>query len=189
MSHPQPPKPAKLVIGLILKDVSVLGPVAEALEQRFGIPDMVSPWLPFDFTDYYLREMGAPLRRRMFSFRALIGQDTLPEVKLETNRIEDRFCIDGQRRVNIDPGILTFERFVLATGKNYTHRIYLGRGIFADLTLLFSGGGFQPLPWTYPDYAQTPLRSFLEEVRRRYRCNIRSQENLQAGGQGPGVMR
>ena len=182
MSTPQPPKPAKLVIGLILKDEALLGPAAEALEQCFGMPDMVSPWLSFDFTDYYQREMGAPLQRRMFSFRSLVGQETLPEVKLETNRIEGRFRVDGQRRVNIDPGMVTFERFVLATGKNYTHRIYLGRGIFADLTLVFSGGAFQPLPWTYPDYAQAPLRGFIEEVRRRYRYDLQVRENQQAGG-------
>lgn len=178
MSIPQTPKPAKLVVGMILKDAALLGPVVEALEQCFGVPDMVSPWLSFDFTDYYRKEMGAPLRRRMLCFRALVGQETLPEVKLETNRIEASFCIDGKRRVNIDPGILTLERFVLATGKNFTHRIYLGRGIFADLTLLFSGGAFRPLPWTYPDYAQAPLRDFLEQVRRRYRCDLR-------GGKSP----
>ena len=173
MSTPQPPKPAKPVIGLILKDSALLGPAAAALEECFGRPDMVSPWLSFDFTDYYLNEMGAPLRRRIFSFRALIGQEILPEVKLETNRIEGRFCIDGQRRVNIDPGILTFERFVLATGKNYTHRIYLGRGIFADLTLLFSGGAFRPLPWTYPDYADAEVIEYFNGVRERYKEQLR----------------
>ena len=172
MSTPRPPKPAKLVIGVILKEDALLGRIVAALEERFGPPDMVSPWLPFDYTDYYRSEMGGPLKRRLFSFRRLIDQAALPAVKLETNRIEGRFCRDRRRRANIDPGILTYERFVLATGKNYTHRIYLGRGIFGDLTLVFSGGAFQPLPWTYPDYAAPDLSGFLTEVRRRYRWEL-----------------
>lgn len=176
MSTPRPPEPAKLVVGVILKETALVDAVAGALQERFGAPDMISPWLPFDFTDYYREEMGGPLKRRIFSFRRLVDQDTLPSIKLETNRIEQRLSLDGRRRVNIDPGLLTFERFVLATGKNYTHRLYLGRGIFGDLTLMFSGGGFKPLPWTYPDYASEPLRGFLHEVRGRYRYDLRREK-------------
>ena len=80
---------------------------------------------------------------------------------------------DGKRSVNIDPGYLLYERFVLATGKNYSHRIYVGQGIYADLTLIFQKGAYRPLPWTYPDYADAPMADFLMEVRHKYGEDIK----------------
>lgn len=168
MSLPQTPKPAKLVIGLILKDKALLPSVASGLCDRFGAIDMVSTWFPFDFTTYYETEMGTPLFRRMFSFQELIQQNGLVEVKLVTNEIEREYAVEYKRRVNLDPGYLVHERFVLATGKNYSHRIYLDRGIFADLTLVYRRGSYEPLPWTYPDYAHHHLMSFLERIRKKY---------------------
>jgi hypothetical protein len=98
----------------------------------------------------------------------LIGQDQLADIKLVTNALEQARAADGRRRVNIDPGYLLLERFVLATGKNYSHRIYLGRGIYADLTLIYRQGAFRALPWTYPDYGGQPIGHFLHVVRRKY---------------------
>ena len=174
MSTPQPPRPAKLVLGLFLQDKELLAPLAEELEAAFGPLDLVSPWIPFDFTLYYEREMGAPLFRRILAFSPLIAQDRLPEVKLATNAMEQARTVDGRRRVNIDPGYLLLERFVLATGKNYSHRIYIGQGIYADLTLIYRRGAFQALPWTYPDYADQPLRRFLLAVRSRYALDVKT---------------
>jgi hypothetical protein len=76
--------------------------------------------------------------------------------------------------VNIDPGYLLFERFVLASGKNFSHRIYIGRQIYADLTLVFRKGAFETLPWTYPDYADCPIRGFLERARKKYAVNLKT---------------
>jgi hypothetical protein len=70
--------------------------------------------------------------------------------------------------VNLDPGLLTPENFILATGKNFSHRVYLGNGVFADLTLVYRNGGFHPLPWTYPDYASEEVRSLLRDLRREH---------------------
>lgn len=172
MSAPRPPMPAKLVIGIFLKDKILAKPVAEKLEKKFGRIDLVSPWFPFLDTDYYEPEMGAPLFRRMFAFRELIEQDNLPDIKLATNMIESEYSGDGGRTVNIDPGYLVFERFVLATGKNFTHRIHIGKGIYADLTLVYQKGGFHILPWTYPDYARENMTGFLGIVRERYKTDI-----------------
>lgn len=97
-----------------------------------------------------------------------MDQDRLADIKHTTNAIEARFAANGRRRVNIDPGYLTMERFVLATGKNFTHRVYLEQGIYADLTLLYQHNDFTPLPWTYPDYAGSEMRHFLLMVRERY---------------------
>jgi hypothetical protein len=168
MSTPRPPQPAKLVVGLLLKDKTLLPVLAAELEDRFGPVALVSPWMPFGYTDYYATEMGAPLLRRILVFRDMMAQDGLARIKRATNAVEQTHMVEGKRRVNIDPGYLLLERFVLATGKNYSHRIYIGEGIYADLTLVFERGAFRPLPWTYPDYADRPLRDFLQRVRGQY---------------------
>lgn len=168
MSTPRPPQPAKLVVGLLMKDKTFLPVLTAELEDRFGPVEVVSPWMPFGYTAYYETEMGAPLLRRVLAFRDMIAQDGLARIKRATNVIEQAHRVDGRRCVNIDPGYLLLARFVLATGKNYSHRIYIGEGIYAELTLVFERGAFRPLPWTYPDYADRPLREFLQRVRSQY---------------------
>lgn len=173
MSIPREPNPAKPVIGLFMKEKSLLEPAAEELVRLFGPADMVSAWLPFDYTDYYEPETGSPLFRRLFAFRELIQQDFLAEMKLMTNDLELKFAEKGRRRVNMDPGLMLHERFVLATGKNYSHRIYIGKRIYADLTLIYTKGSFQTLPWTYPDYADKRMLFFLGQVRNRYISDLK----------------
>lgn len=142
--------------------------VAAALIEGFGPVDMVSPWMPFSDTPYYAAEMGGPLFRRVFAFSRHVGQGTLAEIKGCTNALEEDLSLKGRRRVNLDPGLLLHARFVLATAKDHAHRIYLGKGIFADLTLTYREGAFRPLPWTYPDYTEPSMIGFLTDVRRRY---------------------
>ena len=173
MSTPQPPKPAKLIIGLIMQDRALIEQLTAALCASYGPLDLVSAWMPFDYTAYYEREMGAHLVRRMLVFKDLIRQDDLPAIKLTTNRLEEKYTKDGRRRVNIDPGYLLLERLVLASGKNFSHRIYLDDGIYADLTLVYQHGEFQKLPWTYPDYADQPMLAFLLQVRRKYAADLK----------------
>jgi len=168
MSHPHPPKPAKLVIGLFTQKRELMAAVAADLMESFGSIDMISPLFPFDFTTYYEKEMGSPLFRRIFVFKSLIRQDALADIKLRTNAIETLYSADGMRQVNIDPGYLLMERLVLATGKNFAHRIYIGKCIYADLTLIYQKNGYQTLPWTYPDYAHDTIRNFLTLVRNKY---------------------
>ena len=177
MSTPCGLKPAKLVIGCFTKDMDILGEVAARLSESFGSPDVISRWLPFEHTDYYTSEMGSPLFRRLMAFRELIHQDALPDIKLFTNDLEGQFSTHGKRLVNIDPGYLLAERFVLVTGKNYTHRIYLREGIYADLTLIYQKGRFRPLDWTYPDYAGETISRFLESVRDRYMYQVRQSRS------------
>ena len=168
MSKPRRPAPAKLVVGCFTREKDILGDVARKLSESFGPLDVTSRWLPFEHTDYYASEMGSPLFRRLMAFRELIQQDALADIKLLTNDLEGRFSTQGKRLVNIDPGYLLAERLVLATGKNYAHRIYLRAGIYADLTLIYHKGRFHPLDWTYPDYAGDAITGFLWSVRERY---------------------
>lgn len=173
MSFPHAPAPVKLVVGMFLKDTSLWPPVVRMLADRWGPVDVVSRWFPFDLTDYYEAEMGAPLSRRMVAFVSLIPREDLVRVKLETNRIEDAFAPAGKRRVNLDPGYVAKEQVVLATGKRFSHRIYIGQGIYADLTLLYRKGGFHKLAWTYPDYCRQDMLQFLKRVRDKYVQDLR----------------
>jgi len=174
MSRPVPPKPAKLVIGLFTKHTRLIQPVLERLQEAFGPIDIISPWFAFNWTDYYEPEMGSGLQRRMTAFGPHINQADLPDIKLQTNTIEDDYTAAGSRQINLDPGYLLAERFVLATGKNYSHRIYLGQSIYADLTLIYQHGRFQALPWTYPDYTEEPMHVFLTRVRSKYLKDLKA---------------
>jgi hypothetical protein len=109
-----------------------------------------------------------PLFRRVIVYKTLIKQEMLADIKIRTNSIEDQLCDRGRRTVNIDPGYLLRERFVLATGKNFSHRIYIGRGIYADLTLIYRKGSYRTLEWTYPDYGAEPMIALLNLVRQKY---------------------
>jgi hypothetical protein len=175
MSTPKNPDPAKLVVGCIMNNKADIGRLFPMLEDLFGSVDMISPWLGFAYTDYYYKEMGSPLYRKVFVFKPLIAQDELAMIKEKTNGIEAEFATDKKRAVNIDPGYLVSSRFILATGKEYSHRIYIGRKIYADLTLMYSKKkGFQTLDWTYPDYASKTMISFLSKVRSKYLLDLKA---------------
>ena len=173
MSVPHTPKPAKLIIGIFTQEKNIIDNLIPALAPLYGQIDLVSPWLPFNFTTYYETEMGPSLVRRVFAFKQLIEQDDLAGVKVATNRIEQSYLQREKRRVNIDPGYILPERVVLASGKNFSHRIYIGAGIYADLTLIYQKGSFQKLPWTYPDYADHTMLNFLGRVRDKYLLDVK----------------
>jgi hypothetical protein len=175
MSVPHPPPPVKLIVGLLMARREIFACLAAELSAAFGRLDLVSAWLPFHYTSYYAAEMGPELFRRVLAFGPLVASERLAAIKLATNAIEQARAPDGRRSVNIDPGILSRERLVLATGKNYSHRIHLGQGIHADLTLIYRGGAFHPLPWTYPDYADLPLQRFLLAVRAKYVRDLQAE--------------
>lgn len=178
MSIPITPVKAKLIVAVIINGRENFDALLELLGRKYGAVERLSPWYDFDFTTYYEPEMGAPLYRRFIVFKEPVAQEALAAIKLWTNEIENTFCNhNGRRQVNLDPGYLTLERFVLATGKNFTHRVYLRDGIFADLTLVYTKGAFQVLPWTFPDYATETIRSFLGDVRQAYYLELKTKKN------------
>lgn len=178
MSTPKKPDPAKLVVGCIMNDQKDVEKLYTVLEDTFGAIDLISPWLDFVYTDYYYKEMGSPLYRKLFAFKSMIEQDELARTKVKTNALEERFTVEGNRTINIDPGYLVSSRFILATGKEYSHRIYIGEKIYADLTLMYSKqDGFQSLPWTYPDYAAKGIITFLTKVRKKYVWDLKNNKD------------
>lgn len=156
------------MMSVIAAEEGVFRNVMQVLAAHFGRPDFISARMSFDYTNYYEKEMGKTLIRRIVSFDKLIGPESLPDVKLLTNQVEDQFSSDGQRKINIDPGYLSAAHLILATGKGYTHRPYLRNGIYADLTLIFTDGAFHSLSWTYPDYAGQDVTTLLHKIRGKY---------------------
>jgi hypothetical protein len=168
MSTPAVPLAVKPVASLILAREDLVSPVLRQLASYLGPVDLVGPLWPFTATDYYTREMGDGLWRCLASFLHLASPAHLSDWKVRTNLLEKRFSLGGRRLVNLDPGYVARERLVLATGKNYAHRIYLSQGIYGDLTLLAGSKGYYALSWSYPDYAQGPLPELLGLVRHKY---------------------
>lgn len=150
------------------------------LEKALGRTDLESDTWPFDFTDYYEAEMGASLLRRICSFRELIAPDNLVAIKHTTNRLERELASalsDAPRRpVNMDPGYVALGKLVLATTKDQAHRVYLGGGIYAESTLRWRKGAFEPWEWTYPDYRSQEYRAFFARVRKLYRDKLSDLE-------------
>jgi len=176
VSVPRPPEAVKLMMSFLFAEEKDFTAALSDSDRQYGPVDFVSELLPFDFTDYYVPEMGRTLRRRIASFRPLISPGQLLGVKLWANSVEGKSLNkQGGRKVNIDPGYLAASKFILATGKDYSHRIYLGEGIFGDLTLIFQKGAFSPLPWTYPDYASQPLIGLLNLLRKRYLWQLKKE--------------
>lgn len=184
MSKPKIPQPAKLIASLIFRAGEGHGETGEllgakaALAEEFGPLDFASPVLAFTQTRYYNREMGEALLRQIVSFKRLVDRGRLADIKLFTNSIEKKIEDPmGRRTVNIDPGLLSLENLVLATGKNFTHRIYLRDGIFAEVTLLYQNKRFTSLPWTYPDYAAMELTEILTGIRQQLVADLRGVQN------------
>ncbi len=173
MSAPKDADVVKLVASLFSPEEKILEEVIVELQRACGSADWLSPPLFFDRTRYYEKEMGWPLHRRFLSFKDLIRPEAIADIKLQTNELEKRYLQEGKRRVNIDPGYIALERLILATGKNYTHRIYLSKGIYADLTLVFHQGSFQTLAWTYRDYADPVVIGYFNDIREHYKNQLR----------------
>lgn len=167
------PRQVRLFASLIFADVTTIFPAEEGLVALLGHILERTTIVPFDETQYYAREMGPHLKRRFLLFEPFRERESLPEVKLNTNRLESRLSHKGGRSVNIDPGYISLEHIVLATTKGYSHRIYLRSGIFADLTLIYREGSFRPLQWTYPDYGSEHCISMFNAWREEYKTALR----------------
>lgn len=151
----------------------MLNKLITLLTENFGPVDFESELLEFNYTDYYNLEMGNKIERFFLSFQNLIDPENLPDIKILTNEIENSFLIDNQRKVNLDPGMLSVKRFILATSKDNGHRIPMKNGIYGEVTLLFINKNFQALPWTYIDYKSEEYSKILKNIRIIYKNNLK----------------
>ena len=181
---PEEPGPVKLVVGVLYSDAGVLEKGLSLLSEAYGPIDYRSPIFPFDQTDYYVPEMGSPILRIFVSHERLVHPRDLARIKIETNRMEEDLSIplpaaSGRvgnlqdaaniRKVNFDPGILDYDKFVLASAKYNGQKIYLDLGIWADLTLHYEKGRFDPYPWSFPDFKSGRYDAAFTEMRRRFK--------------------
>jgi hypothetical protein len=147
----------------------LLDQASAAAAEQFGPIQLASDDMPFTWTDYYADQMGAELHRRLIAFEGLRNPAGLADWKLATQEIEHRFAarpdVESYRPINLDPGYLTEAKLVLASLKNFAHRVYLRDGVFAEVTMLYRDGGWSSLPWTFPDYGSGQYDVFLTRVR------------------------
>ena len=170
------PKPVKLFVGILSSDKTLLEDVEILLVKRFGEVDMRSEIFPFNFTDYYKKDMGTNISRQFLSFKELINPEDLSAIKIWTNELEAKIKHKGSfdviRPINLDPGYLTHCNLILASTKDYYHRIHLQNGIYAEVTLFYQHEVFKNLPWTYPDFKTEEYKNFFLKVRTLYAKDI-----------------
>jgi hypothetical protein len=169
------PQSVKLVIGLIFKDESILLKAESILKNAFGKTDFESVILPFIHTDYYELEFGRDLLRKFIGFKKLVTPKSLPKIKILTNNIEDKLSRGSKRLINIDPGYLDLAKLVLASTKDFAHRIYLDKGIYAEITLAYQHKTFNAREWTYPDYRTPEYIAIFNQLREIYMGQIKSR--------------
>jgi len=169
ISKPRRPEEAVLFVGALFETPDIFEHSSALLREKFGEIFFESPVCKWNYTDYYLTEFDSQIFRKFSFFEPLIDTASLGEIKTVVMGIEKEFIKDGKRRINLDPGYLTFAKVVLASRKNYSHRICVGKAVFAEVELFYRDGRFQPLFYTYSDYRDDQYRMMFEEARGRFK--------------------
>jgi len=162
----------KLITGLIYRDSEQYLAIKPFLLRAFGPIDYESEELAFSHTDYYENELGTGLKRRFLSFSRLIPPQKLAGIKVRTNKFEKQKALKGKRTINIDPGYLDMAKLVMASTKDFCHRIYLDHNIFAEVTLVYKKDSFTFWDWTYPDYRTAKYIDIFNHIRQTYEQQI-----------------
>ena len=165
----------KLIIGFIFKDEGSFKKSAILLKRKFGPFDFESQLINFIPTDYYEAEFGKVLKRKFLSFKMLLPPQDLAKIKIYTNSLEQKLSKGNKRTINIDPGYLDLGKLVLATTKDHSHRIYLNKGIFGEVTLFYENKSFRPWNWTYPDYRTDEYITIFNQIREVYYGQIKQK--------------
>jgi hypothetical protein len=177
MAELRPTDPSTLVIASFSRRPEARAWARGRLIDHFGPIALQSDPFPFHQTCYYEPTMGSGLRKEFLVFQRLTPPDALATMKRFTIDLETELAASAHfpetRPLNLDPGLLTLGKFLLATTKDQAHRIYLGRGIFAEVTLRFHEHTFEPWPWTYADYREPGVIEFLNRARDWHRRQVR----------------
>lgn len=153
----------KLFVGMLSNDVGLFDEAKKEL--HFGNVIFESEVFDWDFTKFYEKEMGSGLKRKFVFFDRLIEPDEIAEIKLKTNEIEKKFAEKGNRRINLDPGYLAESKVVLASVKDFSHKIYISNGIYGDVVLRYRNDSFEPFEHTYPDFKSKEYTEMFNKVR------------------------
>jgi hypothetical protein len=165
-------RPVKLIIAMLAKDALLFKKAEMILTAKFGDIDYGSNLFDFDVSNYYRDEIGDKLVKKLISFKRLISPDKLRAIKLYTNNLENKFMNKKKRTLNIDPGYINEGKVVLASTKDNLQRLYLGKGIYGEVTLYLRDGEYQDFIWTYPDYKKTEYKEAFKKIRSLFRKQI-----------------
>ena len=176
MAEPSSPPPALLVVALFSRHSTALDWGKTHLEANFGPIALEGELFDFCHTKYYEASMGLGQRKQLICFQQLTPPQLLANVKIQTNQLERQLAATmayaDSRPLNIDTGFLTLGKFVLATTKDQAHRVYMRDGIYAEVTLRFQDGQFEPWPWTYADYREPNVLETLNQFRNYYKRQL-----------------
>ncbi len=172
MGKVKPVPKVKLICGMLSSNEKLFSKVIEELSNKWGEADSKSEIIDFSHTNYYKDEMGENIKRLFVSFKDLVSPSFLVEAKLLTQEIEAMYVSEGRRIINLDPGYICEGKLVLASTKNHQHRIYMDRGIYAEVTLRFVDKHFTSWEWTYPDYKTEEYIKYFTEVRNLLRSQL-----------------
>jgi hypothetical protein len=169
MARPQKPNPGRLIVSVVHSSRDALADALRQLERRFGRVTCETIDIQHSNGREYAEEMGDTLYRRLFSFERMVPRDSLVEIKTACHKIESQLGDQVHdytfRTVNIDPGIMTPDNFVMACHREFNHRIYINEGVFAEIVLIWSKGKFCRLPWTNQDFCHEEAIDFFSRVR------------------------
>lgn len=173
------PQPVKLIVGILAANEEALTAASDAVAGKFGAIDLKSEIWPFTQTDYYKNETGENILRQFVTIKKLIDPGRLAKIKHVTNKLEEKLAgglfLDLSRPVNLDPGLIEPSKLILASTKNFSHRIYIGKKMYAEVTLVYDKGQWKTFPYTFPDYHQQYYQDFLSEVRNRLLEQLKSR--------------
>ena len=175
MGNIQEALPVKLIVGVLTSIPEFLSETEKELTALFGTIDARSDIFPFEWTGYYKAEMGSPIYRRFLSFSDLIEAPAVVDAKIATNELEASMAgkhPDVRRPVNLDPGYMEQSKIVLASTKNFFHRILIARGIYAEATLYYQDKRWKSFPWTFPEYCSEAYHTFFTALRENYRRQL-----------------
>jgi hypothetical protein len=177
MGQIRTPLPVKLFVGVLTSSPEILPELEERLTVLFGLIDTRSELFSFDQTHYYDEEMGTPISRIFLGFEKLIDGSKIAGIKIKTNELEGAIASahpGRMRPVNLDPGYLEESKIILASTKNFFHRILLSEGIYGEVTLHFQNGAWRDFPWTFPDYKSGRYHPYLSSLRNLYRQQLKA---------------
>ena len=178
MAQTEQPLPVKYFVAVLFRDEEYVSQAKEELTARWGKMDFAGPDHPFDITDYYEPEMGTPLNRRLISFEQLYSPTLIVDMKLECNNIETALAVGNRRRVNLDAGYLDHNKIILASAKEAGQKVYIDKGIYADLSGRYKAGKYRPFEWSFPDFKDGRYDEELLFIRKLYRRQLKEYRSL-----------
>ncbi|MBI5640122.1 MAG: DUF4416 family protein [Nitrospirae bacterium] len=170
------PEEAILFVGALFSNEDIFNSASQFLTDNFGNILYQSPLMPWDYTDYYMSELQPPIFRSFIFFGSLIDPLVLVEVKHITHAFEVQTSKLKKRMINLDPGYMTLAKVVLGSKKNYSHRMYLGKGVFGEVELFFKDGRFNPFFYTYSDYKDEKFLDIFMLARDHFRKKLLYQK-------------